>query len=446
MKLIKSFDAFLKNKVNLSDARIDMLDARVEAVTNFLQTGDDEFAINFIDVIPQGSYAHRTIINPVAVGDEFDADVLLEMEEVDGWEAEDYVEALYKKFHDNSTYKDMVGRHDRCVKVDYANEFHIDVVPYLERHGQHFITNRITNEFELTNPEGFNDWLDGRNRLASGYLVKVIRLVKYLRDYKSNFSVKSVILTILLGGRVNDAAAWGTTVEYSDLPTALKNIVGALDDYLQANPAAPSIDDPSEPTENFNHRVDPDEYVNFRAKLHLYRGWIDDAYDETDVEESKAKWRKVFGDSFGTYAAVKKSLEAHRGVTGVTDTNEEIATKFSAIRIDPQVRLKLNGTVKRRKGFRDYELGRVGNFVPRKLNIEFRASHNIAVPFDLYWKVRNTGTEAITANAIRGQIVKDGGSLSRTEPTAYRGHHFVEIYAVINDVVIAIDHRDVIIK
>jgi hypothetical protein len=445
MKLIKNFDAFLKNKVNLSDSRIDMLDARVEAVTNFLQAGEDEFAANFIDVIPQGSYAHRTIINPVAAGDEFDADVLLEMEEVDDWEADEYVEALYRKFRASSTYRDMVSRHDRCVKVDYANDFHIDVVPYLERHGQHFITNRITNEFELTNPEGFNDWLDERNRLASGYLVKVIRLMKYLRDYKNNFSVKSVILTILLGGRVNDAAAWGNAAEYSDLPTALKNIVGALDDYLQANPTAPSIDDPSEPTENFNHRVDPDEYVNFRAKLHLYRGWIDDAYDETDLDESKAKWRKLFGDKFGTYAEVKKSVEAHRGLAGVTDTNEEISSRFP-VRIDPRIRLKINARVPKRSGFRDYELSKMGNVVLRSQKIRFKVTHNISSSFDLYWKVRNTGPEAIAANSIRGQIIKDDGTFSRVEPTAYRGHHFVEVYVVANGVCIAIDHHDVIIK
>jgi hypothetical protein len=443
MKLIKHFDSFLKNKVNLSDARIDSLDARVEAVTNFLQTGSDEITDNFIDVMPQGSYAHRTIINPVTAGDEFDADVLLELD--DGWEADDYVEELYKKFRGSSTYRDMVSRHDRCVKVDYANEFHIDVVPYLERHGQHFITNRIKNEFELTNPEGFNDWLVERNRLSSGHLIKVIRLMKYLRDFKNTFSVKSVILTILLGGRVNDSAVWGSGTEYSDLPTALKSIVGALDDYLQANPTMPSIDDPSEPTENFNHRLDQEQYTNFRKMLKLYRGWIDDAYDEEDAEESKSKWRKLFGEKFGTYAEVKKSVEAHQGVTGVLDTNQNIEELFPKV-IDPRVRLKLTGRVTKRKGFRDYELGSMGNVVLRNTKIRFRASHNLVVPFELYWKVRNTGPEAIAANAIRGQIEKDTGSLSRVEPTAYRGHHFVEIYAVVNGVCIAADHRDVIIK
>lgn len=33
--------------------------------------------------LPRGSYAHRTIINPVRANDEFDADLLVEMDEVD---------------------------------------------------------------------------------------------------------------------------------------------------------------------------------------------------------------------------------------------------------------------------------------------------------------------------------------------------------------------------
>jgi hypothetical protein len=445
MKLSKNFDAFLKNKVNLSDARIESLDARVEAVANFLQRGDDDFASNFIDLIPQGSYAHRTIINPVASSDEFDADVLLEINEIEGWEAEDYVEELYKKFRGSSVYRDMVSRHDRCVKVDYANEFHIDVVPYMERHQQHFITNRITNEFELTNPEGFNDWLIERNRLSSGYLIKVIRLMKYLRDFKNTFSVKSVILTILLGGRVNDQAIWGGSDEYSDLPTALKNIVGALDDYLQANATMPSIDDPSEPTENFNHRLNQEEYTNFRRMINLYRGWIDDAYDEVDLEESKVKWRKLFGDKFGTYSEVKKSTEAHRGVTGVADTEQKIEDRFD-VRLDPRLRVKIGARVSKRSGFREYELSTKGNVVLRNQKIRFRVTHNIPGRVDLYWKVRNTGAEAIEANAIRGQIEKDSGAMQRTEPTAYRGHHFVEVYAVVGNVCVAMDHHDVIIK
>ena len=448
MKLVKHFDAFLKNKVDLSDTRMTQLNDRTTAITNFLQTGEDDFASNFVDVLPQGSYAHRTIINPVRANDEFDADLLLYIDEIEGWDAEDYVQELYTVFRGSSTYRDMVSRHDRCVKIDYANEFHVDVVPYMERHGQHYITNRVENRFELTNPEGYNEWLDERNRLANGRLIKVIRLIKYLRDFKDTFSCKSVILSILLGNSVSDASVWGDDSIYPDVPTALKNIIGDLDDYLQANPTMPSINDPSEPTENFNHRWNQDEYANFRTKMHVYRSWIDEAFDETDVEESKAKWRRLFGDKFGTFdTTAKKASEAHIGRQGVRDTDETLVGKLG-IMTQPNraYRVKLTGRIPKRNGFREYEISKYGNVVPRGSTIKFQARHNVPGPVEVYWKVRNTGEEAITADCIRGQIESDDGTLTRSEPTKYRGRHYVEVYVVKDGICVAVDHQDVIIR
>jgi hypothetical protein len=216
--------------------------------------------------IPWGSYAHRTIINPVQTNDEFDADVLLSMKEIHDWEAESYVQELYTTFRAPSIYREMVSRHDRCVKINYANEVHIDVVPYLERPDEHFITNRITNAYELTNPEGFNEWLDERNRITGGRLIKVIRLLKFIRDYKNTFTVASVILNIFVGERINDVLLMSDPDYYIDVPTALKNILKDLNDYLQANPVLPLITDPSCPTESFNHRIDQPQYSNFRGK------------------------------------------------------------------------------------------------------------------------------------------------------------------------------------
>src|SRR5438128_3396415 len=146
MKFVDHFNAFLANEVNLSQARLDQLDERVGAIDNFLSSGTDEISSRFVQMIPQGSYAHRTIINPVGKYDEFDADLLLELTEEPDWSPSDYVEELYKVFRSSARYRGMVSRHARCVKVDYANEFHIDVVPYVERHGEHYITNRDDDE------------------------------------------------------------------------------------------------------------------------------------------------------------------------------------------------------------------------------------------------------------------------------------------------------------
>ncbi len=120
----------------------------------------------------------------------------------------DYLAGVQRAFHQSATYKNLVGRwpRSRCVVVDYADDFHIDVVPYIARAGRTYITNRDEppdgGTFEYTNPEGFTEWIDERQRLTNGHFIKVVRLAKYLRDHKNTFTCKSVILTTLLGNTV----------------------------------------------------------------------------------------------------------------------------------------------------------------------------------------------------------------------------------------------------
>ena len=82
--------------------------------------------------------------------------------------------------------------------------------------------------FELTNPERFNAWLDEQNRVASLHLVQVIRLIKYLRDFKGTFGVKSIILTTLLGNAVNfvehSSATATTTRDHADGAPAFRGV------------------------------------------------------------------------------------------------------------------------------------------------------------------------------------------------------------------------------
>jgi len=161
------------------------------------------------------------------------------------------------------------------------------------------VCNSKTNGYELTDGEGFAAWFAGRNAITgSNHLRKVTRLVKYLRDIKGSFSAKSVLLATLLGNTVEDWHATFAATYYSDVPTALKTIVGHLDDWLQARPIMPTVTNPALPDEDFNRHWDQGKYENFREKIHQYRGWIDDAYDEPDRDQSIAKWRRVFGDDF----------------------------------------------------------------------------------------------------------------------------------------------------
>jgi hypothetical protein len=442
MKLLSYFKHFLENTVNLNEARIDQLDSRVEAISDSL-SGDTELAPLVLAVIPQGSYAHKTIIRPLP-DHEFDADILLQLEEQADWEPQDYVQNVYAAFRRSSTYKEMVGRRTRCVVVDYANEFHVDVVPYLVRDPGRYITNRKENRFELTNPEGFNEWLDDQNRVAGGHLVEVIRLVKFLRDFKGTFGVKSVILTTLLGNAVNFANVLGDADYYCDMPTALRNVVSDLDRYLQENPHLPVIADPSCPTEDFNHRWDQDGYANFRSKIHGYAAKIDAAYIEADRDASITLWQEIFGDDFKKPPAAATLAKA--AAPAGTDTERFIERDFGFPFASQRYRLRIVGRVGPKPGFRTYDLPSQGNRVHKGRSLRFRiAACDVPAPYEVYWKIKNTGEEATRVNQLRGEIVEDAGSHQRSETTKYRGSHYVECYIVKDRRVVAVDRQPVFV-
>ncbi|MEZ0115145.1 hypothetical protein ABH920_009180 [Catenulispora sp. EB89] len=320
-------------------------------------------------------------------------------------------------------------------------------MPYLQRHDEYYITNRDDNVFELTNPEGFNEWLDEQNRITSGGLIKVIRLFKYLRDHKNTFSAKSVILTILLGGRVNDALLLSDPKHYADLPTAFVNILADLNEYLQANPTMSNLTDPSCPTQNFNHRWDQDQYRNFRNKVKYYSDKASDAYADADRTSSIRKWHDIFGDDFAS-SATELVKAARDRVTEVAGSEQFLERDLGIPEgLEPTYEVRIGATVLGVPGFRVFDLRKHGNVVGRNRKIKFAIVRcAVPSPFTIYWKVRNTGAEAAAADCLRGKIEKDDGSRSRNEPTKYSGKHYVECYVVKNSVCVAKDRQIVVIK
>ena len=309
MKLVGHFETFLRDVVNLNATRIDLLEARVDAIEDFLSNSD--FGARILRYSRQGSWAVKTIIKPPN-GKDFDADLLVLVDSVEGWEPRDYIDDLYRVFRDSDRYKSLATRNTRCVTLDYANDFHLDLVVCIrlkrDNHVWYAVCNRAVNTYELTDGEGFAEWFAGRNIVAGNdALRKTTRLFKYLRDIKGTFSAKSVLLATLLGERVEDWHATVRDLYYPDVPTAFRTIFGLLDDWLQARPLMPTVTNPALRSEDFNRHWDQATYDNFRDKIRQYRLWIDDAYNENDRDESIAKWRRVFGDDFAKSEVVGKA-------------------------------------------------------------------------------------------------------------------------------------------
>ncbi len=449
MKLLGYFDGFLTDVVNLNQTRLDLLDARVQAIVSSLER-DSVIKPLLQGHVPQGSWAHRTIIRPVE-NREFDADFLLTLTEVEGWSASPkiYLQQVRAAFRRSATYADMVRRKNRCVRIGYSGDCHVDVVPHLIlKDGRQVIVNYAEDKFEDTNPEGFTAWMREKDGLANGNLRKVIRLMKYIRNFKETFSIPSVILTTLLGERVQP---FDEANRYSDVPTTLLNLMNDLDAWLKLNPDMPLLEDPSCPGTSFNHRWTQARYENFGKWTTFYAARITEAYAQPDKAASLATWQQIFGPEFTqpvTKAMATTALTQRSAMPTVDRAPLEEFIEDRGYAFAGGYKLRLDCTVDRRPGFRDGAHLRSMPWVDKGRVLQFRiTSCDVPRPYQVWWKVRNSGPDAASVpGGLRGQLLADDGSGSRTETTRYRGRHYVEAYIVKAGQVVASDHHDVVIR
>lgn len=462
MKLIEHFNTFLDQAVNLNADRLRLLDESANAIKNFIR--DSDWGPRIKCFLPQGSWAHKTIIKPLP-DREFDADLLVMVAPYGNWGAKDYIDELYKVFKASGVYKDKVRRYSHCVTIEYARERRMDIAPCLVIEGddQNYVCNRNANTFEASRPQAYTEWITERNAWTGrNGLKKVTRLVKYLRDIKRTFSCESIVLTTLLGIHVFPADQ--DSDELIDVPTSLRTLIGRLDDTLQSHALKPSVVNPVLPSEVFNEKWDETQYGNFRAQIHRYRTWIDDAFLESDRDASIAKWRKIFGDDFAKDVVLTEAQSvASRAILKVqqqmgsvwVSANDIIGilARFGARAIPDGLRLlpyverpswrmiskplfevRVVATLHKSRG--GPRLRTINDLTPLPKHFHVRFEARTALggflghEFRTVWRVTNTDYEAAMAGCLRGKFYQSDEAHVRWESLEYRGLHFVEAFII----------------
>ncbi len=289
----KDFQDFLRDEVNLNQSRLDRLNTSVGAVDAYLK----DHLTGYQKMERQGSYALGTLIKPVDDNDEYDADIQIVMNPNPKWQAKDYINEVYRTLKENQNYADKLRPKTRCVTIDYAGDFHLDVVPRVTIGGRHYVCNRIDNKYEETDGTGYRDWFNEQNRITGGNLKRVVRLLKYLRDHKNNYTAKSILLTTLAGNTIKSTdegtEAVGTVAD------TLVTVLTRMDDYLQQHPYTPEIRNPVLPAETFNRHWDQTKYANFRNRVNSHAQTARKAREESSSEDAVKIWQELFGENFG---------------------------------------------------------------------------------------------------------------------------------------------------
>jgi hypothetical protein len=283
-----------------------------------------------------------------------------------------------------------------------------------------------------------------------------------MRDVKRNFTCPSVLLTTLLGYRMSSLDTMGSA--FDDVPTALKTIIGRLDDWLQSNPIRPAVLNPELLSEDFARLWDDSQYGNFREKVNLYRGWVDDAFDEADRDESIGKWRRVFGEEFSKSVDLQEAVSVGSKAIVLAKAADSSAVPPSGDLVSllarygtrvlppalrhlpymhrPKWRVARQSplSVSVRASLYTRQYGSSAQSVaslqplPKQYWLKFEAVGQSGPfwpsDFEIQWRVTNTDREAVQANSLRGDFYPSNDGDSRWEQLSYRGVHLVEAFVI----------------
>lgn len=301
MKLNDHFSKFLNN-IRLNDTRIERITSALSKLHKFVEN-DGPLSEALVILFEQGSWAMGMTIRPQKDSDAFDVDVVLVLDlskrPSDKRTPVEVVRWLATRLRQDDDYREKVSEKKRCVRINYAGDFHLDIIPaYLydksNLNSPIYVPHKNggSGDWELSHPKGFMDWVSDINDTCGGRFRAVVQMVKHWRGLKIGEETrpKSILLTTLLGQH----AAQGCSSHAEMLVRTMEN----LDACLQKLTSVPIIWNPSLPSENLARDWTQEQFDIFKGKVNSATKAMRAALNEPDKAKSIEQWRKIFGNAF----------------------------------------------------------------------------------------------------------------------------------------------------
>jgi hypothetical protein len=151
------FAAF-NQRLMLDNTRMGRIGSELRHFTDFC-SGDAEMSVALGgEPFLQGSVATRTAIRPLS-SDEYDVDVVypfrLSAFPVEHQYPRSIVAWFIGRLQNDGFYVNRLTPKDRCARIDYAGDFHVDIIPSTQevlRHQPYAVPTRDQREWTINNP------------------------------------------------------------------------------------------------------------------------------------------------------------------------------------------------------------------------------------------------------------------------------------------------------
>lgn len=157
-------------KLQLSQTQFELAEERYHAIGDWLLAEKSPIRAFQPEIYPQGSLSLGTTVKPWGAN-EFDLDLVCQLQATENSHPGDVYSAIWDRMEANGTYRNMITRKPRCIRVEYANDFHLDIVPAIPdgtQNGDHILVPDLhadlepghvkNNQWKPSNPRGYKKW------------------------------------------------------------------------------------------------------------------------------------------------------------------------------------------------------------------------------------------------------------------------------------------------
>lgn len=324
--------------LQLTDTQYRLAGERYKAVGDWLDAPDSPLFPWHPHIYPQGSLLVGTTVRPMRQ-QEYDLDLVCQF--VADWRSFpnpvvllDLIEA---RLLAHGTYRTMIARKNRCICLNYANDFHLDILPACpdDRVGGTAVRvpDRKLQAWKESNPKGYGRWFEDAAALsliklearrqdplpnpeaadAKPPLKLAVQLLKRWRDVAFDdtpeYAPTSIVLTTLSGHAYQGA---------DSVAAAVDEILAGIIRVLPPPPQRLRVLNPANPLELLSEcwEKTPGAYDRFVLRLHqLRRAWVD-LRETRGLAPITDQLRPLFGGPLSESAvrAHVERLEEARGV------------------------------------------------------------------------------------------------------------------------------------
>lgn len=311
--------------LQLNKARRERMESAYKGISDCIHNDKEFFKDIEFEIYPQGSVLIGTTVKPVK-GDEYDLDVVLQL--LIDWQGKNIspfkvYDELERVINANETYADKIELKNRVLRINYAGDFHMDIMPGVQENiadkNKIKIPDKEKKHWKSSNPKGYGAWFEERCKISEPTLLeglfskaeplpeqatyeaiaplkRAIQLIKRYRDLyyheDDELKVSSIILTTIAGYFYK-----GT----NSIVDTIKNIVDKIYSEFVLFPENPfEIPNPMNKEENFADKWKDDKrlYKSFQEFIKDFKTNWDKIENYQELNESKDTLTKLFGENY----------------------------------------------------------------------------------------------------------------------------------------------------